>query len=189
LILEQISWAAAIDDLSDAKAINRIKAEGSIPTLKAKIKFAGALYGWLSLHTHWRYDGHMKAMVFAEDTMSATLQSSRFKAISLSIALLVLALTTLTLKLLRPIATTSLLSMQPETRLGPHKRIGDPNAGSLSVLLGMHNGPSIEEIGTLLALSLPLALIDEIKSAGAGDKDIDLLWNMAAELRKATGVS
>jgi hypothetical protein len=184
MVLEQLAWASEIDRLRDPDAIHRTKAEGSIPALRKTIKFAGNLYGWLSAHTHWRYDGHIKAMIFSEDRMAAMLGSSRFKAVSLTVALLLLASTTHTLKSLRTDATSSVLLMPPDARLEP-EQLSSGAARKSSALSRGRSGPSVAEIRSLLTLSLPLDLIDEIRNAAGADEDIVLLARMADELRKA----
>jgi hypothetical protein len=188
MILEQLAWAAAIDELVDKESIDRTRAEGSIPALKRTIRFAGSLYGWLSSHSHWRYDGHIKSMEFTQDGMATVLRSPRFKAISVTVALLLMASSIHTLRMLRATDITSLLALPAETRIAHGKTLG-MSRSKLEMAFGEPTGPAIKEIQSLLALSSLLNLINEVRATGDGDADITLLWEMAEELRNAVGAS
>jgi hypothetical protein len=182
MVLEQIAWASEIDGLDEAAAINSIKAESSIRALKKKVPFIGNFYGWLSSHTHWRYEGHIKAMDFSEESICTMLQSSRFKAISLASTLLLLSVATVVLLSLRHKDVSALLNKQAVENIVSGKRGGesdDPWAG-----LSGPRTSSISEIREMLTLSELLDLLGEIGgTTGRSDKDIILLLQMADELK------
>lgn len=180
MVLEQIAWAAAIDNLMDPSAIKAQKAEGSIRALKNLVPFAGVFYGWLSSHTHWRYDDHIKSMTFGDEGMAATLQSSKFKAVSLCVALLLTSAVTLVLRAHRQSEISTLMTSPPETRLVAGKKIG----GIVDPWVQLFGPPtiSVADIEKMLTLSEPLNLLKETLELVEADKDIALLSAMTAGL-------
>ncbi len=62
MILEQIAWAAKIDRYTDIVTISGTSETKAIGSLDRVCPVAGRVYGWLSLHAHWAYKDHVKAM-------------------------------------------------------------------------------------------------------------------------------
>jgi hypothetical protein len=177
VVLEQIAWAVAIDNLDDDNDVRVTKAEACITSLKRIVRYSGSLYGWLSIHAHWRYDGHIKSMDFGKEGMAITLQSSRFKAISLTAVLLLTATAILAFKSIRDTELSSLLKSDMKERLDSRK-----SGGEIRHLFGARLGPSIAEVEALLNFSMLLVLVEEIRCASGGDADVERLFNMASEL-------
>jgi hypothetical protein len=171
MVLEQIAWAAKIDDVI---MIHGTRAESSIGSLKKLVPCSGTLYGWLSSHTHWRHDGHMKAMGFEKEGLSTTLQSCRFKAISLTVALLLLSIATVTLSLLRRHEVSVLADKQ---RLPIGKKTGQPEHYLEKIFgPGTWSGAEIKKALRLVQL---VSLSGRIRSVIGPDKDIMLLSQMS----------
>lgn len=90
MALEQIAWASRIRSMADTKAVKKISPNKCISHLVKTISPAGRLYGWLSSHAHWEYDAHAKSMIFRDNKMYILQQSCAFKAVSLTVAMIVL---------------------------------------------------------------------------------------------------
>ena len=89
MILEQIAWCNAIDGLTDVAVIQKTSATKSIGILKQRFEGVGQLYGWLSAHAHWAYDGHVKAMHFEDGKTASLFATPKFKASSLALTVLI----------------------------------------------------------------------------------------------------
>jgi hypothetical protein len=103
-ILEQIAWACRIDALDDLHSIKDTSATKAISALNKLCPVAGRLYGWLSSHSHWTYEAHIKAFMHdaKKDKLFAVFASSDFKATSLCLALLMSMVATSTFVALKP---------------------------------------------------------------------------------------
>jgi hypothetical protein len=105
MILEQVAWANAIDHLDDFEVVKRTSATKSIGLLKAEFENVGRLYGWLSMPAHWAYEGHVSAMHFEDGNTFALFATSRFKACSLALTIL---MTILSIKIFLSMKKSSL---------------------------------------------------------------------------------
>jgi hypothetical protein len=88
MMLEQLAWAYVINAEFDDNAVHELSATRAIASLKGKFLFAGRLYGWLSAHAHWTFEGHKKSMISREDTIGHLLVSSYFKAVIFAVMIL-----------------------------------------------------------------------------------------------------
>ena len=88
IMLEQLAWAYTINAESEEHAVHKLSATRAIISFKGKFLFAGRLYGWLSAHTHWTFDGHKKSMISREDTVGHLMASSYFKAVIFAVMIL-----------------------------------------------------------------------------------------------------
>jgi hypothetical protein len=88
MMFEQVAWAYAINTEIDANAVHKQSASRAINSFKSEFCFAGKLYGWLSSHVHWAFDGHKKSMISREEEIGHLRASSYFKAIIFSIMIL-----------------------------------------------------------------------------------------------------
>ncbi|MGP0010992.1 MAG: hypothetical protein ACLPIG_20215 [Methylocella sp.] len=88
MMLEQLAWAYVINTESDENTVHQLSATRAIASFKGKFLFAGRLYGWLSAHAHWTFDGHKKSMISREDTIGHLLASSYFKAVIFAVMIL-----------------------------------------------------------------------------------------------------
>lgn len=92
MMLEQIAWAYVVSLSDDENAIHKTSATASISKLKGISRFSGNLYGWLSEHAHWTYDGHKKSFITKGDEgeFGHLLASPYFKAIVFCVMLLLI---------------------------------------------------------------------------------------------------
>lgn len=88
MMLEQLAWAYVINTETDENAVHKLSASRAIVSLKAKFCFAGRLYGWLSGHIHWTFDGHKKSMFSHGGALGHLFASSYFKAVIFAIMIL-----------------------------------------------------------------------------------------------------
>jgi hypothetical protein len=88
MMLEQLAWAYVINTEIDESAVQKLSASRAVASFKLKFCFAGKLYGWLSNHVHWAFDGHKKSVISHAEGVTDLLASSYFKALVFSIMLL-----------------------------------------------------------------------------------------------------
>jgi hypothetical protein len=88
MMFEQLAWAFAINTEVDETAVHKLSAPRAITPLKVKFPFAGRLYGWLSGHVHWAFDGHKKSMISKKRQAGHLFASSYFKAVIFAIMIL-----------------------------------------------------------------------------------------------------
>lgn len=88
MMFEQLAWAYVINTEIDQNAFQKLSAPRAIALFKIKFRFAGKLYGWLSSHVHWAFEGHKKCVVSHEEGIGHCLASSYFKALVFSIMIL-----------------------------------------------------------------------------------------------------
>lgn len=114
--------------------------------------------------------------------MGMILQSSRFKAVSLLVGLLLFASLVVTFTSLREAEVLELLRMKPEERLKFDKTVDDL-VSFQDAMMTERRGATVAEIRALVGLSLPLSLIAEIRNLAQNDEDIAHLSSMASELK------
>jgi hypothetical protein len=66
MMFEQLAWAYVINTETDENAVHKLSASRAVALFKDKFRPAGKLYGWLSNHVHWAFDGHKKSVVSHE---------------------------------------------------------------------------------------------------------------------------
>jgi hypothetical protein len=89
MMLEQIAWASKIDRFTDVDEIAKTSATKAIRSFARICPVVGRLYGWMSLHAHWAFEGHVKAMRVDEDGKTQSLfATTEFKARALALTLL-----------------------------------------------------------------------------------------------------
>jgi hypothetical protein len=88
MMFEQLAWAYALNTEIDGNAIHNLSASRAIASLKLKFCFAGKLYGWLSNHVHWAFDGHRKSMISMGEGFGHLKASSYFKAVIFAVMIL-----------------------------------------------------------------------------------------------------
>jgi hypothetical protein len=81
LALEQIAWAVAVFDDEDYESVKRRRAQTSISDLSRLYLGAGRLYGWLSEHSHWAYDAHIKVLSEHKGQVATLYASWRHKVV------------------------------------------------------------------------------------------------------------
>ncbi|VTZ25808.1 conserved hypothetical protein [Methylocella tundrae] len=82
MMLEQVAWAHSVCHSNDEGAVHRVSASASISFLKGSSKNTGKLYGWLSQHVHWAFDGHKKSVITTtNDALGHLYASAYFKAV------------------------------------------------------------------------------------------------------------
>lgn len=169
MILEQIAWANSVDPLEDFESVQKTSATKSIGPLKDKFDGAGRLYGWLSVHTHWAYEGHVKAMHLEDGVTSSLFATSKFKACSLALTALILVLAIKVFSSIRRSEIETVLN-SPEKKL------------DVEAILDGKLTPSIAELRSLSNLSSLSSLTKELASHYPEDEDIlDLSENVIRE--------
>jgi hypothetical protein len=93
MILEQVCWAYSVDALDDADRIRRTNSTKCISPVSKIEPNIGRLYGWLSVHVHWEYAAHIKAMDFSGENLGAVFSSQIFKARMLTLTMLLTLMT------------------------------------------------------------------------------------------------
>lgn len=86
MILEQLAWALAVRPAVDADVVQKTSAQSVIAELKKVNPRAGQLYGWMSSHSHWAYDAHIKSMIH-EPKFGLILASSEYKVVNFALSL------------------------------------------------------------------------------------------------------
>jgi hypothetical protein len=99
MIVEQLSWVAAISSLDDSSEIRSTPVTGSLKYLRDHVPFSGRLYGWMSDHAHWSFSAHTKAIDLSSNQI--LLANSRFKALAYAAILATTATTLMAIKSLR----------------------------------------------------------------------------------------
>lgn len=159
MILEQIAWASSVDHYEEVEPIQKTSATKSIGQLKDKVESAGRLYGWLSVHTHWAYDGHIKAMHIEDGKTLSLFATSKFKATSLVLTALMLVLA---IKVF-----TSIRSPEVEVAVsGPEKE------HEVSAILDGKISPKKAELRLLSELSSLSSVVEELATHYPEDPDI-----------------
>jgi hypothetical protein len=162
MALEQIAWAVKVDELSEHEAIQNTSATRAVSNLKTLSPGVGPLYGWLSAHAHWMYDGHVKAMAFTEERLTSLFATAEFKRKSLGLTLLMGALAISIYMSAKRNDVTRILgadtqepSYQPGYSKGESPRPGLPLLRKLADLKGFSD------------------LLSELNACGDADEDLD----------------
>ncbi len=170
MTLEQMAWAAKIDRYDDRDAIQKESATRAIGSLAKSCPIAGRLYGWLSVHAHWAYEGHIKAWHTDEEgQLSALFASPEFKARSLCLAVLIAVIAEKTFTALKEPLVSDILAKQDDIKpfeLDPENPFSSrvsPNVGQLRELLGTR---SLIDLASEIVRVLP------------DDQDVNELTNM-----------
>ncbi len=119
MMFEQLAWAYVINTETDENAVHKLSASRAVAFFKLKFCFAGKLYGWLSNHVHWAFDGHKKSMISRGKEKGHCLASSYFKALVFSIMIL---FSKLYIDVVWDLYGGK-LSMHPPDRLKPHDKL------------------------------------------------------------------
>jgi hypothetical protein len=159
MALEQIGWANSVDPLEDFESVQKTSATKSIGALKDRFGGAGRLYGWLSVHTHWAYEGHVKAMHLEDGVTSSLFATSKFKACSLVLTALILVLAVKVFSSIRSSEIEIVLN-------GPEK------AFDIAAVLDGKLAPKKAELKLLTELSSLSSLANEVASHYPEDEDI-----------------
>lgn len=176
-MLEQIAWACKISTLNDLYAIKGESATKSVSDLKRSCPSAGKAYGWLSKYSHWAYDAHIKAWSYENDKLRALSASPEFKAISLSLTLLILI-----------IAISSFSSLKSETieylmNLNDDELTDRPDQeDSTTWSLIFPTKPTVSDIQQALNLTPLLEGIDSIRTVCPDEQDIGAFLQFAREI-------
>lgn len=88
MTIEQIAWASRCFAVEDEELVMKTSAPKSITWLKRIYPTIGPFYGWLSNHSHWHYQAHVKSMDLKHEFVGYILASSRFKASALAATLI-----------------------------------------------------------------------------------------------------
>jgi hypothetical protein len=173
-ILEQIAWACRIDALKDLHAIKDTSATKAIGALNRLCPVAGRLYGWLSSHSHWTYEAHIKAFEHDSkmDKLFAVFASSEFKATSLCLAVLISIVATKSFVALKPENVARVLA-SPKEALAQH---ADDQPSVYST-----RRPSLEDMNAAVTCASLLALLRKTVEL-APSRDIRELVNLASEI-------
>ncbi len=89
LTLEMAAWAHTAFYL-DGDEVFELKAQNCISSLKGTYNSAGQLYGFLSQFAHWGHAIHGQFFNVEEGTTSVVMASVRYRAMSLSLCLVIL---------------------------------------------------------------------------------------------------
>ena len=170
MALEQMAWAAKIDKFDDRDAIQNESATKAIGALAKSCPIAGRLYGWLSVHAHWAYDGHIKAWHTDEEgRLGALFATGEFKARSLALSILLTVIAEKTLISLKRPLVLGIFASADEARTFEF----DPQNPFDS-----WSDPSVKELKELLDPKPLVDLAEEIGRALSGDDDISELNEM-----------
>jgi hypothetical protein len=90
MALEQIAWAFVAKSHHSYEVVRNLSATHSIGRLKVVYPTAGRYYHWLSEHSHWAYNAHVKTLSSSEGLIEALGASCGYKAASLLATLICL---------------------------------------------------------------------------------------------------
>jgi hypothetical protein len=88
LCLEMLAWACRASRLEEERDVFNLKAQQCIPYLKNIYSTSGLIYGYLSKFTHWGHSIHGVFLNFEEDKAGIIYASVKYRAISLSLIVL-----------------------------------------------------------------------------------------------------
>jgi len=167
MILEQMAWAAKIHQYDDETIIQKESASKAIGWLAKSFPVVGRLYGWLSIHAHWAYEGHIKAWSQdKEGRLSTLLTTSEFKARALILSVLLAQIAERIFVKLKGQETLEVDVKQEPFQL-------DPNNPFL-----FERRLTNEEFRSLLHAHILRELAEEIGSVCPEDADVRELANM-----------
>lgn len=90
LCLEMGAWAAKAFYLDDDNKVRNLKASNCIAEAKPIYQSVGRIYGYLSKVSHWEHAVHSHFLNLSEEKVSIIRASSRHRAISLALCLVIL---------------------------------------------------------------------------------------------------
>jgi hypothetical protein len=171
MALEQMAWAAKIDKFDDRDAIQNESATRAIGSFRKSCPVAGRLYGWLSVHAHWAYEGHIKAWHMDEEgQLGALFATPEFKARSLALSILLAVIAEKTFIALKGPLVSEIVASKDETRVIEF----DPENPFDSDVT-----PAVKELRELLEPKLLVDLAEEIVRVLPNDDDVNELKEMA----------
>jgi hypothetical protein len=167
MALEQIAWASKIDRFTDVDEIAKTSATKAIRSLDRICPVVGRLYGWMSLHAHWAFEGHVKAMRVDEDgKMQSLFATTEFKARALALTLL-----------MSIIAVQVFRTMRAETL---EQALSRPDLEEFDIRsFGSKHRPLNAQLREITNDDLLKRLLDEISSYDPTDADVLTLAEMA----------
>jgi hypothetical protein len=170
MALEQMAWAAKIDEFDDRDAIQNESATRAIGSLRKLCPIAGRLYGWLSVHAHWAYEGHIKAWDMDEEgRLGALFATPEFKARSLALSILLAVIAEKTFIALKRPVVSEIFASKDETSIIDF----DPEN-----LFDADVTPAVKELRELLEQKLLIDLAEEIVRVLPNDDDVNELKEM-----------
>jgi hypothetical protein len=175
MVLEQVAWAAKIDQYDDENVIQKESATKAIGWLAKSSPVAGRLYGWLSVHAHWAYEGHIKAWATDDEgRLSVLFATPEFKARSLALGILLSVVAERAFIGLKSDAISKALSMKDEAKsikIDIEKfDVEDP--------FSFEHVPTVEELKTLLQSDALTQLATELVRLCPDDTDVNELAEM-----------
>lgn len=173
MLLEQVAWAIRINTFDEHEQIQNTSATKSVAYLKTICPSSGRLYGWLSSHAHWMYEGHVKAMAFDEGQMIALFATSGFKRKALALSVVLTAISIHSFQLAKRGLIRSLFENSVEDP--PFKfELDDENFVR----------PKISELRNILDPTKLFGLMNELVDCGDLDDDVEALAGMMPEIQK-----
>ena len=88
MMFEQLAWANYAFFEPEETDVFRRKPQACIGALKRHLWYAGLLYGWMSDHAHWSFEGHRKSATSHAGQFGQMLASTYFKIISFALMLI-----------------------------------------------------------------------------------------------------
>lgn len=177
MILEQIAWACKVDAMDDVSSIQRTSASKAIGDLGKYSPASKRLYGWLSKHAHWAYEGHVKAMYYEDKHLATMLASSAFKAKVLALALLLSIIAIGTFCALKQ-ERVNLVLDSPQDKIAARPRLDQPRVSVFDSLFP-HPPPKLAALLEVKNCDALLALLDELQELASSDSDIATLSKLA----------
>jgi len=90
MCLEMLAWAHTAFFIDDEDAVVRLEAQSCISSLKKTYGSSGRLYGYLSQFAHWGHAIHGNFIEIDKGKVSVLEASTQYRAISLSLCLVIL---------------------------------------------------------------------------------------------------
>lgn len=173
MLLEQIAWATRIDQYEDHESIRKTSATRAIGRLTEICPAAGRLYGWLSAHAHWAYEGHIKAMSFERGRLGTLFATSAFKVKALALTILMSIISVRSFIVLKEKDIDLVLAL-PDRQIN----CSYPNDGDVDEY--EHHPPVRSSELRRIKNSTELAnLMSELVSYDSSDSDVKSLTEMA----------
>jgi hypothetical protein len=174
-LLEQIAWAHRVHRISDPEEIKETSATKAISDVKSTCPMAGRLYGWLSAHCHWEYQEHVKTLFFEDERMGALFASSKFKAVSMT---LILVIAIFAIRVFAALAKNEIAII---FKTAP---VDLPRRPSRENFLGWPHSapPDLAKLQSALDVSVLQQLINETASLDPVDRDLSELAEISVGL-------
>ena len=178
-LLEQIAWASKIDSLDDAEAIKTTSASKAVSELRNLVPGAGRLYGWLSQHAHWAYEGHVKAMDFQERQLVSMFASTTFKAKSLALTIVMSIISIQAFYALKRGTIAKVLSCDQE-QFTKRRRRSFYQSSPFEDLFGNEYQPRLSDLAGVDDCQPLFKLLGELHSYIPRDEDLLLLRSLVS---------